>query len=57
VARLSLVPQKREFFVLYSRAARNTVEIARLLVELLDEFPRGEGSFATSRIWSTRAIG
>jgi predicted phosphate transport protein (TIGR00153 family) len=43
VARLSLVPQKREFFVLYSRAARNAVEIARLLVELLDEFPRGEG--------------
>jgi uncharacterized protein len=43
VARLSLVPQKREFFVLYSRASRNAVEIARLLVELLDEFPRGEG--------------
>jgi len=43
VARLSLVPQKREFFVLYSKAARNTVEIARLLVELLDAFPRGEG--------------
>ena len=43
MARLSLVPQKREFFVLYSRASRNAVEIARLLVELLDEFPRGEG--------------
>jgi len=39
VARISLVPQKREFYVLYSRAARNAVEIARLLVELLDEFP------------------
>src|ERR671935_2215497 len=39
MARISLVPQKREFFVLYSRAARNAVEIARLLVELLDEFP------------------
>ena len=40
MARISLVPQKREFFVLYSRAARNAVEIARLLVELLDEFPK-----------------
>jgi uncharacterized protein len=43
VARLSFVPQKREFFVLYSRAARNAVEIARLLVELLDEFPASDG--------------
>jgi uncharacterized protein len=36
---ISLLPQKREFYVLYSRAARNAVEIARLLVCLLDEFP------------------
>jgi predicted phosphate transport protein (TIGR00153 family) len=43
VARISFVPQKREFFVLYSRAARNTVEIARLLVELLQEFPPADG--------------
>jgi len=43
VARLSLVPQKREFFVLYSRAARNTVEIAQRLVSLLEEFPRADG--------------
>ena len=43
MARLSLVPQKREFFVLYSRAARNAVEIARLLLQLLEEFPRGDG--------------
>jgi predicted phosphate transport protein (TIGR00153 family) len=42
VARISLVPQKREFFVLYSRAALNAVEIARLLVKLLDEFPRND---------------
>ncbi len=42
MARLSLVPQKREFFVLYNRAARNTVEISRLLVELLEEFPPSE---------------
>jgi predicted phosphate transport protein (TIGR00153 family) len=38
--RITLVPQKREFFVLYGRASRNAVEIARLLVRLLDEFPR-----------------
>jgi len=43
VARLSLVPQKREFFVLYSRAARNTVEIAQRLVSLLEEFPQADG--------------
>jgi predicted phosphate transport protein (TIGR00153 family) len=43
VARLSLVPQKREFFVLYSRAAQNTVAIARQLVDLLNEFPQAEG--------------
>jgi len=43
VARLSLVPQKREFFVLYSRAAQNTVAIARDLLKLLDEFPGNEG--------------
>src|SRR5215207_9109351 len=42
MARLSLVPQKREFYVLFSRSARNAVEIARLLVRLLDEFPRGD---------------
>src|ERR671923_916122 len=40
MARVTLVPQKREFFVLFSRAARNAVEIARLLVQLLEEFPR-----------------
>ena len=43
MARISLVPQKREFYVLYSRAARNAVEIARLLVELLEEFPGNDG--------------
>jgi predicted phosphate transport protein (TIGR00153 family) len=37
--RLSLVPQKREFFDLYNRAARNAVAIAQGLVELLDGFP------------------
>jgi uncharacterized protein len=43
MARISLVPQKREFFVLYGRASRNAVEIARLLVRLLDEFPQNGG--------------
>ncbi len=42
MARITLVPQKREFFELYSRAARNAVEIARLLVRLLDEFPNDD---------------
>jgi len=39
MARLRLTPQKREFFDLYARASANTVEIARLLVQLLDRFP------------------
>src|SRR3982074_2450229 len=39
MARLSLVPQKREFFDLYNRAASNTVSIAQLVVDLLEEFP------------------
>src|SRR5881227_3703860 len=43
MARITLIPQKREFYVLYSRSARNAVEIARLLVRLLEEFPRDGG--------------
>ena len=39
--RLSLVPQKREFFDLYNRAAKNTVDISERLVALLDAFPEG----------------
>jgi predicted phosphate transport protein (TIGR00153 family) len=39
--RLRLTPQKHEFFELYSRASANAVEIARLLVELLERFPEG----------------
>jgi predicted phosphate transport protein (TIGR00153 family) len=38
---INLVPQKREFFVIYNRAAANIVEIADRLVELLDRFPDG----------------
>jgi predicted phosphate transport protein (TIGR00153 family) len=37
--RLSLVPQRREFYALYNRAAANAVEISRLLVRMLDDFP------------------
>src|SRR5919197_6724796 len=37
--RLTLVPQKREFFVLYAQASANAVEIARLLVQLMERFP------------------
>src|SRR5262249_35542248 len=33
------VPQKREFFDLYNRAAANTVAMAQALVELLEHFP------------------
>jgi uncharacterized protein len=39
MARLRLTPQKREFFELYARASANTIEIARLLVQLLESFP------------------
>ena len=41
MARISLVPQKREFYNLYNRAAANTVEISLRLVALLDSFPEG----------------
>src|SRR4051794_2114992 len=36
---LRLTPQKREFFVLFNAAAANARDIARLLVELLAEWP------------------
>ncbi|MES1248993.1 MAG: DUF47 family protein [Actinomycetota bacterium] len=41
MARFSLVPQKREFYDLYNRAAANTVAISEKLVALLDAFPAG----------------
>lgn len=43
MARLSLVPQKREFFDLYNRAAANNVAVAERLVQLLDRYPEGAG--------------
>jgi predicted phosphate transport protein (TIGR00153 family) len=39
MARLRLTPQKNAFFELYANASANAVEIARLLVDLLDRFP------------------
>ena len=41
MAPLSLVPQKREFFDLYNRAAKNIVDISDRLIALLDSFPEG----------------
>ena len=41
MARISLVPQKREFYDLYNRAAANIVEISAKLMTLLDAFPEG----------------
>jgi predicted phosphate transport protein (TIGR00153 family) len=49
MARLRLTPQKREFFELYTSASANAVEIARLLVQLLDTFPQ-DGSELIGRI-------
>jgi predicted phosphate transport protein (TIGR00153 family) len=39
VARFHLTPQKREFFDLFTQASANAREIARLLVELLEDWP------------------
>jgi predicted phosphate transport protein (TIGR00153 family) len=39
MARLSLIPQKREFFDLFNQAAQNAVEISQRLIRLLDDFP------------------
>ena len=41
MARISLIPQKREFFALYNNAAANAVAISELLIELLETFPDG----------------
>jgi uncharacterized protein Yka (UPF0111/DUF47 family) len=46
VARLSLVPQKREFFDLYNSAAENNLAIAERLAELLERFPDGAEDLA-----------
>jgi uncharacterized protein len=43
VKRLRLTPQKREFFGLYTSAAANCREIARLLLELVEGWPESRG--------------
>ena len=42
MARISLVPQKREFFRLLEGASANAVAISRRLVELMEGFPANE---------------
>jgi predicted phosphate transport protein (TIGR00153 family) len=39
MARITLVPQNRVFFDLYTQAARNAVEISKKLVDLVEAFP------------------
>src|SRR2546423_15594871 len=39
MARFRLTPQKREFFDLFTQASANARDIARLLVELLEDWP------------------
>ena len=46
MARINLVPQRREFYDLYNQAAANNVEVAQLLVRLLDGFPNDRDTLA-----------
>ena len=46
VARISLIPQKREFFELYNRAAENAVAISQKVIDLLETFPEGSDRIA-----------
>ena len=46
MVRLSLVPQRREFYDLYNRAAENNVAVAQLLVRLLEGFPNDRDTLA-----------
>ncbi len=39
MARISLIPQKREFYDLFNQAATNAVDISQRLIGLLDDFP------------------
>jgi uncharacterized protein len=41
MARLSLIPQKREFYDLFNQAASNAVQISQRLIDLLNAFPDG----------------
>ena len=42
-AGMRLLPQKREFFVLFNQAAANARDISRQLVELLADWPTSRG--------------
>src|SRR2546430_8733508 len=46
---LRLPPQKREFFVLFTKASSNAGEIARTLVEMLDSWPDTRGKLLDIR--------
>src|SRR5919202_1219954 len=46
---MRLTPQKREFFVLFNQAAANARDIARHLVELLEDWPASRGKLADIR--------
>ena len=39
----SLVPRDRVFFELFNKAGQNTLRTAQLLVEMLEQWPEGEG--------------
>src|SRR5437762_2922694 len=41
MARITLIPPRKEFFVLFNQASANTVAIARALVDLLAHAPNG----------------
>ena len=41
MARITLIPQRKEVFVLFNQASANTVAIARALVDLLAHAPNG----------------
>jgi predicted phosphate transport protein (TIGR00153 family) len=45
--RIRLTPQRREFFELLASASSNAVDIARLLVELLERFPTDGAELVT----------
>jgi uncharacterized protein len=46
VARINLIPQRKEFFKLYSRSSANLVEISELLIRFLERFPQDGGDVA-----------
>jgi len=46
---LRLTPQKREFFQLFNQASANARDIARLLVDLLDEWPEDKSKLRDIR--------